>query len=359
MVETYLPACRTSIAATDLPNGEALYAHQLRTMTTTALTAAEIHERGQYEVDRIRSEMLLVIRRTDFLERHPEHADADDDALFAAFIAYLRSDSRFYFDDARALVDQYRIIAKRIDGVLPRYFRTLPRTPYGIKPIPAAFAMDQTTAYYLHGNLAAGEAGWMAVNTYALDQRPRYEMIALTMHEAVPGHHLQAALASELEDVPAFRRDLWFTAFGEGWALYAERLGIEMGLYTDPYDDFGRLLYEMWRACRLVVDTGIHAFDWTRDDAIAFMRDHTALSEHNIRTEIDRYISWPGQACAYKIGELRIRALRHRAEEKLGASFDVREFHEVVLGAGSIPLDVLEQRITRWIRSKPLGAAYD
>ncbi|MHC4827996.1 MAG: DUF885 domain-containing protein, partial [Planctomycetota bacterium] len=269
-----------------------------------------------------------------------------------AFLNYLRTDPRFYHTSAESLLAEYRDICKQVDPWLPRLFGRLPRLTYGVRAIPDYMAPTQTTAYYQSGDLRNAEPGWFYANTYALDQRPKYEMIPLTLHEAVPGHHFQVALARELEDLPEFRRDWGFNAFGEGWALYAERLGIEMGLYGDPYDDFGRLLYEMWRACRLVVDPGMHAIGWSRDEAIEFMMANTALSRLNITTEVDRYISWPGQACAYKIGELKIRELRQRAESRLGQSFDLRAFHDVVLGAGSIPLTILEKRVDYWINSQ-------
>jgi uncharacterized protein (DUF885 family) len=359
VVEEYLPKCRTTIAATDLPDGAAFYEHQLAKMTTTTLGARAIHDLGRKEVARIRAEMMEVIRRSDFLEHFPDHAELPDDELFAKFLDYLRTDPRFYYDDPEELLAGYRDICKRVDAELPAYFRVLPRLPYGVRAIPAFMAPQQTTAYYAHGDIDNAQPGWFYANTYALDQRPRYEMIALAMHEAVPGHHLQSALASELDGLPEFRQDLWVTAYGEGWALYAERLGIEMGLYEDPYDDFGRLLYEMWRACRLVVDPGIHAFGWSRERAIGYMLENTALSPLNIENEVDRYIGWPGQACGYKIGELRIRELRREAEETLGNAFDIRAFHEVVLGAGAVPLPILADRVRRWIRSHPGGASYD
>lgn len=347
--DDYLPACRESIAARDLPDGAAFYAWQLRVMTTTDLTAEQIHELGLREVARIHAEMLAVIRRTDYYATLPGAAGLDDDALFRGFLEFLRRDPRFYHKSEGDLLRAYRDICKRIDGELPRIFKTLPRLPYGVRKIPDFMAPAQTTAYYQPGDPRNAEAGNFYANTFALDQRPTYEMIALAMHEAVPGHHLQIALAQELADVPDFRRDMWFHVFGEGWALYSERLGIEMGLYADPYDDFGRLLYEMWRACRLVVDPGIHALGWSRERAVQFMLDNTALSPHNIDAEVDRYIAWPGQATAYKIGELKIRELRARAEQALGPRFDLREFHDVVLLAGSVPLTTLERRIDAWI----------
>lgn len=345
----YVPGCRASIAASAFPDGEAYYAFQLRSMTTTNLSAREIHETGLREVARIRGEMLEVIRRTDFSAQRPEAAGLQGDALLAAFLSYLRTDPRFYYTNADELVRGYRDICKRIDAELPRLFRTLPRLPYGVRCIPEFMAPSQTTAYYSRGDIRNGQPGYYYVNTYALNQRPKYEMVALSLHEAVPGHHFQIALAQELEHVPEFRKDAWYTAFGEGWALYAERLGLEMGLFGDPYDDFGRLTYEMWRACRLVVDPGMHALGWTRERAVRFMLDNTALSEVNIHAEIDRYIAWPGQATAYKLGELRIRELRQRAESRLGPRFDLREFHDVLLLAGTLPLDVLERRVDDWI----------
>lgn len=349
LTNEYLPNCRQSIAATDLPDGEAFYAFELRRFTTTDLTAREIHELGLREVARIHAEMMQVIRKTDFLTLHPQHANAGDAALFAAFIAYLRTDPRFYCRSEQELLTRYREICKRIDAELPRLFRTLPRLTYGVRKIPDFMAPSQTTAYYQHGDLDNAEPGWFYANCYALDQRPTYEMIALALHEAVPGHHFQIALAQEIEHTPEFRKDAWFTAFGEGWALYGERLGIEMGLYADPYDDFGRLLYEMWRACRLVVDPGMHALGWSRERAVQYLRDNTALSEVNINAEIDRYIAWPGQATAYKIGELRIRALREKAEAALGARFNLRAFHDRLLEVGTIPLTLLEQRVEEWV----------
>ncbi|MHC4349937.1 MAG: DUF885 domain-containing protein [Planctomycetota bacterium] len=352
VVETYIPGCRLTIAAADLPDGEAYYAYQVRTMTTTDMTPAQIHETGLREVDRIRQEMLEVIRSSDFRDRYHVAGGGDEQRLFKAFLNYLRTDPRFYHTSAESLLAEYRDICKQVDPWLPRLFGRLPRLTYGVRAIPDYMAPTQTTAYYQSGDLRNAEPGWFYANTYALDQRPKYEMIPLTLHEAVPGHHFQVALARELEDLPEFRRDWGFNAFGEGWALYAERLGIEMGLYGDPYDDFGRLLYEMWRACRLVVDPGMHAIGWSRDEAIEFMMANTALSRLNITTEVDRYISWPGQACAYKIGELKIRELRQRAESRLGQSFDLRAFHDVVLGAGSIPLTILEKRVDYWINSQ-------
>ncbi len=352
LVNEYMPNARKSIAAIDLPDGEAFYAYQLRRMTTTDLSAKEIHETGLREVARIRAEMLEVIRRSDFMQKFPDAANWPDDELFKRFVAYLRSDPRFYHDSAEALLTGYRDICKRVDAELPKLFGHLPRLPYGVRPIPDFMAPNQTTAYYNSGDIRNAQAGYFYANTYALDQRPKYEMISLALHEAVPGHHLQIAIQQELEDAPEFRKDMWVTAFGEGWALYSERLGIEMGFFEDPYNDFGRLLYEMWRACRLVVDPGMHALGWSRERAVNFMLENTALSELNINNEIDRYIAWPGQATAYKLGELKIRELRDRAERELGTAFDLRAFHDVVLSAGCVPLDVLEQRVSAWINAQ-------
>jgi len=321
----------------------------LRVMTTTDLAAKQIHDIGQSEVKRIKAEMMNVIRSSDFYRERADSRKLEDQQLFNAFVRYLRNDPRFYHNTPDELLAGYRDICKQVDAQLPKFFKTLPRLPYGVDEIPSFMAPQQTTAYYQSGDIRNAQAGFFMANTYQLDQRPKYEMITLAMHEAVPGHHLQVALAQEMENQPEFRKDAWFTAYGEGWALYSERLAIEMGLITNSYDDFGRLTYEMWRACRLVVDTGMHALGWSRDQAIQFMLDNTALSELNIKNEIDRYIAWPGQATAYKIGELKIRELRAHAEKELGAKFDIRDFHDVVLGAGSVPLGVLERRVSQWI----------
>jgi uncharacterized protein (DUF885 family) len=348
----YLPGCRETIAAKDLPDGEAYYAFRLKEETTTDLLPMMIHRLGMREVKRIRREMLEVIEKTGFKSTHPEAAELQGDELFAAFVAFLRTDPRFYHRTEEDLLRGYRDVCKRIDAELPRVFRTLPRLPYGVRGVPKFMAPTQTTAYYQDGDIRNKEAGIFYANTYALDQRPTYEMIPLALHEAVPGHHLQIALARELESVPEFRRDAPFTAFVEGWALYAESLGVEMGLFTDPYDDFGRLLYEMWRACRLVVDTGLHSQDWSREQAIDFMKANTALSPLNIENEVDRYISWPGQATAYKIGELEIKRLRGMAETSLEGAFDLREFHDVILLEGAVPMNVMDRRVKAWIESK-------
>lgn len=353
--ESYIPACRESIGAHDLPAGRSYYSASLAHHTTTRMNAEEIHRVGVGEVSRIRREMFEVIARSDF-----DGGGAEGDELFNAFVDHLRTDPRFYHTSARDLLRGYRDIAKRVDQHMPRFFGLLPRLPYGVEEMPSFMAPTAPTAYYNPGSLELGVAGTFIANTYALDQRPRYEMTALTMHEAVPGHHHQIAIAQELEaqGLHKWRTLGGATAFVEGWALYSERLGLEMGerpigeggrgLYEDPYDDFGRLSYEMWRALRLVVDTGIHALGWTRDEAIEFMLANSALTRTNIEREVDRYIAWPGQACGYKIGELRIRALRGRAEEAI-PELDLRAFHDRVLEAGALPLQVLDRRVEAWI----------
>lgn len=354
----YVPACRESPAAADGADGREGYDFRLRDETTTALSSDDIHALGLSEVARIKSEMMTVIAATDF----PERGSLKGDELFAAFVRYLRTEPRFYHDSPESLVAHYRQICKRIDAELPELFGTLPRNSYGVKEIPRFAAPTSPTAYYYPGSMKSGVAGLFMANTYRLDQRPKYEAIALTLHESVPGHHLQIALSQELEGVHPLRTLGGYTAFVEGWALYAERLGLEVGdedsargLYADPYDDFGRLNMEMWRAMRLVVDTGIHSMGWSRQRAIDFMLANSALAALNIENEVDRYIGWPGQACAYKIGELKIRELRKRAEESLGSAFDRRAFHDALLGAGAVPLPVLESRIDRWIEGTRTG----
>ncbi len=354
LAQEYIPKAPESVSARDHYEGPAFYAFELKRFTTTDLTPAQINTIGLAEVARIRSEMLEVIARTDWFAADPARGALPADERLTQFIAYLRTDPRFYHASSEALLTGYRDICKRIDAELPAYFGVLPRLPYGVREIPRFMAPSQTTAYYMHGSMQAGLPGWFYANTFALDQRPTYEMIPLSLHEAVPGHHLQIALALEIEGVREFRRDVDSTAFVEGWALYAERLGIPMGLYADPYDDFGRLLYEMWRSCRLVVDTGIHAFGMSRSDAIAYMMNNTALSQLNIEREVDRYIGWPGQACAYKIGELEIRRIRSACESALGAAFDLRAFHDHLLGAGPLPLDVLRTRMEAWCAARLL-----
>ena len=337
--EKYLPNCRESIACSDLPNGMDYYRYQIRSYTTTDLTPEEIHQIGLDEVARIRKEMSIVINSSDF------------DGEFDEFLNFLRTDPRFYYDTEEELLDGYRVICKKADAQLPKFFGRLPRLPYGVKAIPDYQATASPTAYYYSGNQKAGRSGYFMANTYKLESRPKYEMEALSIHEAVPGHHLQIALAQELENIPMFRRYAGYTAFVEGWGLYSEKLAEEMGFYEDPYSKFGQLTYEMWRACRLVVDTGIHALGWTRQEAIDFMASNTAKTKNDIQVEIDRYIAWPGQALAYKIGELKIIELRDRAEEKLEHDFNIRDFHDVVLGSGAVPLDILEKHVEEYIQS--------
>ncbi len=340
MREEYIPRARQTVGAAALPNGRAFYAFRVRHFTTLDVTPEEVHRIGQQEVRRIRAEMEAVMRQVGF------------HGTFHEFLEFLRTDARFYVDTPEQLLKEASYIAKRMDGMLPRLFRTLPRMPYGIEKVPDYIAPRTTTAYYEPPAGDGTKAGIYYVNTYNLRARPLYELEALTLHEAVPGHHLQIALQMELRHLPPFRRFLGFGAFIEGWALYAERLGLEVGFYTDPYRNFGRLTYEMWRACRLVVDTGIHAFGWSRERAMQFMADHTALTRHNIETEVDRYISWPGQALGYKMGELKIRELRQLAERTLGDDFDIREFHDVVLSHGAVPLDVLEENVRIWLSKR-------
>jgi uncharacterized protein (DUF885 family) len=337
LAKEYIPNCREAIGLSALPDGTAWYQYQVRRQTTTRLTPQEVHEIGLREVKRIRAEMDKTIAATGF------------QGSFAEFLQFLRTDPRFYYSRPEDLVTGYRDICKRIDALLPLLFEKLPRTPYGVKEIEAYHAPSETTAFYEPGPVDGSKSGTYRVNTYKLDSRPKFEMEVLSMHESVPGHHLQIALGHELENVPEFRKQLDPTAFVEGWGLYSESLGYELGFYKDPYSKFGQLSYDMWRACRLVVDTGMHSMGWSRQQAIDFMKANTALTGQNIVVEVDRYISWPGQATAYKIGQLKIRELRTLAEQKLGSNFDVRKFHDTVLGAGAIPLDVLEQRVNDWI----------
>jgi uncharacterized protein (DUF885 family) len=333
----YLPAARESIACLEIPNGEAFYAHRIYYYTSLHLTAEQVHQTGLDEVRRIRAEMDKVIKKSGWK------------GDMAGFLEFLRSEPRFYVSTAQALLEKTALVLKRMDGELPRMFKTLPRMPYGIREVPTYAAPGETSAYYNPGLGDGTRAGVYYVNTYDLPSRPLYEIEALSLHEAVPGHHLQLALQAELSDLPMFRRYSGYTSFVEGWALYAERLGLEVGFYSDPYSDFGRLSYEMWRACRLVVDTGMHALGWTRQQGIDHLAENTSSTLLNIANEIDRYIAWPGQALAYKIGELKITELRRRAEQKLGDKFNLREFHDVVLRSGAVPLDVLEQMVDDWI----------
>jgi uncharacterized protein (DUF885 family) len=337
LTETYVPGARESIGMSALPDGQAWYAFNVEQVTTTDLTPQQIHELGLAEVKRIRAEMDKVMASTGFK------------GSFAEFLTFLRTDPRFFYDKPEDLVTGYRDVAKRADPELVKLFGRLPRLPYGVRPIPAYAEKSQTTAYYDDGNLDAGRPGYYSVNTYDLKSRPKWEMEALTLHESVPGHHLQISLAQELVDVPKWRKYGGYTAFVEGWGLYAESLGEEMGFYQDPYSKFGQLTYEMWRAVRLVVDTGLHSMGWTRDQAIDYFKENAGKTEHDIVVEVDRYIVSPGQALGYKIGELKIKELRAYATKELGPAFDVRAFHDRVLGNGAVPLDVLEKDVHEWV----------
>ena len=338
--KTYLPGSRDSVGLSNLPNGSSWYEFRARNYTTTSMTPDDIHRLGLNEVKRIRDEMQLIIDELEF------------DGDFQAFLTFLRTDPQFYFDDPDALYEAYLATCKRIDPELVKLFGKLPRMPYGVKPIPAATAPDTTTAYYSRPAADGSRAGTYWVNLYMPEVRPKYEIEVLSVHEAMPGHHLQLALQQELGNMPNFRRFSGFTAFVEGWGLYSESLGYDLGLYKDPYSRFGALTYEMWRAIRLVVDTGLHYKGWTRQQAIDFFKDNAAKTEHDIVNEIDRYIGNPGQALAYKIGQLKILSLRESAETQLGEDFDVRAFHDELLGAGALPLDLLEQRMDSWIASQ-------
>jgi prolyl oligopeptidase len=339
-VDTYLPNSRDTIGLSELPNGNEWYELRARQFTTTQMTPDEIHRIGLDEVARLRGEMQKIIDSLDF------------GGSFNDFLIYLRTDPQFYFDNPEDLYQAYLATSKRIDPELVNLFGTLPRMPYGVKPIPDSIAPDTTTAYYSRPAADGSRAGTYWVNLYKPEVRPKYEIEVLSVHEAMPGHHLQLALQQELGDMPNFRRFMGFTAFVEGWGLYSESLGPDLGLYKDPYSQFGALTYEMWRAVRLVVDTGMHYKGWTRQQAIDFFKDNAAKTELDIVNEIDRYIGWPGQALAYKIGQLKIKQIRGRAETALGDDFDVRAFHDELLGAGALPLDLLEQRMDAWLESQ-------
>jgi uncharacterized protein (DUF885 family) len=339
LLNEYIPGSKQDIAANTWPKGSSYYQNRSDYYTTTKMSVDEIHQLGMTEVKRIRAEMQGVVDSLAF------------DGDINQFIEYLRSDPKFYAKTAQELLKQAAYISKKMDAKLPRLFYKMPRTPYGVAPVPANIAPKYTTGRYVSPT-RDDQPGYYWVNTYSLDKRPLYALTALTLHEAVPGHHLQISLASEMQELPPVRRHSYISAFGEGWGLYSEFLGKEVGMYDDPYDEFGRLSYEMWRACRLVVDTGMHMLDWSRQRAIDYMLENTALSEHNVVTEVDRYISWPAQALSYKIGELKIKQLRQQAEQELGDNFDLRAFHDAVLEYGSVPLAILEENIQSFISTQ-------
>ncbi|MDQ3618393.1 MAG: DUF885 domain-containing protein [Pseudomonadota bacterium] len=343
--DEYLPGSRDTIAAADLPDGAEYYDFLAGHFTTTDLTADQIHGIGLKEVARIRAEMEIVRTEVGF------------DGTLAQFFEHLRSDPKFFYETPGELLEAYQAISKRIDPHLVKVFKTIPRLPYGVRAIPDNIAPDTTTAYYQPGAVDGSRAGYYYVNLYKPEVRPKWEMMALSLHEAVPGHHFQFARGMELPDVPMFRRVGYFVAYGEGWGLYAERLGYDMGLYDDPYDRMGQLAYDMWRAVRLVVDTGMHSKGWSRDRAIGYFMDNAPKTRQDVVNEIDRYIGWPGQALAYKIGQLKISELREKATRELGDGFDLREFNDAVLVTGSVPLETLETHIEAWIAAKKTGAA--
>ncbi|MFT6660368.1 MAG: hypothetical protein ACJA0K_000341 [Maricaulis maris] len=338
--DEYITQTRESLGISEVPEGRQYYQTLVRYHTTLDTSPEEVHQRGLNEVARIRGEMDEVIERSGF------------EGSFAEFLNFLRTDPQFYAETPEELLMHAAWISKRADDAMPRFFGHLPRLPYGVRPVPDTMAPTYTTGRYWPGDIDNGVAGGYMVNTYDLTQRPLYTLPALTVHEAVPGHHHQISIAAELEDVPDFRRNSYITAFGEGWGLYTETLATDMGLYTTPYEEFGRLTYEMWRACRLVVDTGIHYMGWTQDQAEACLLENSALAPHNVRTEVQRYISWPGQALAYKSGELLMRDLRARAEARLGTDFDIRAFHDHLLADGAMPLSALEAKMVDWIEEQ-------
>jgi uncharacterized protein (DUF885 family) len=335
--QEYISGARESISSLDLPDGEAFYKHRIHYYSSMHLSAAQVHQMGLDEVKRIRAEMEGAMKKSGW------------DGNMRGFLEFLRCEPRFYVATPEALLEKTALVLKRMDGELPRLFKTLPRMPYGIRAVPGYAAEGETSAYYNPGLGDGTRAGMYYVNTYDLPSRPLYEIEALSLHEAVPGHHLQIAIQAELADLPMFRRYWGYESFVEGWALYAERLGLEVGFYTDPYSNFGRLSYEMWRACRLVVDTGMHALGWSRQQAIDHLAENTSSTLLNIVNEIDRYIAWPGQALAYKLGEIKIRQLRVHAEDSLGSKFSLREFHDKLLGSGAVSMDILEQLVHEWI----------
>lgn len=336
-VDEYVSGARTTLGASELPNGERFYKEQIYRYATVDMSAAEIHQLGLSEVARIRAEMEAIIKELEF------------DGSFADFIQFLRTDEQFYAKTPHQLLAEASYFAKKIDGRLPQMFGKLPRQPYGVAPVPDNLAPFFTGGRYVGAPLSARRGGYYWVNTYQLESRTLYTLPALTLHEAMPGHHLQGALALEQDEQPDFRRNDYISAYGEGWALYAEKLGVEMGIYETPYQHFGRLTYEMWRACRLVIDTGIHTKGWGRQQALDYLAGNTALSLHEVTTEVDRYISWPAQALSYKLGEYTIWQLRRDAENRLGEAFDLRDFHDFILSLGSVPLDVLTEEVGRWV----------
>jgi uncharacterized protein (DUF885 family) len=335
----YIPKTRTALGVSETPNGREFYQNRINYFTTTTeYTADDIHNIGLSEVARIKSEMQKIIKIVGF------------EGSFDEFLSFLRTDEQFYAKTGKELLMNARDIAKRIDAELPKFFNTLPRRPYGVIKVPDAIAPKYTGGRY-SGPSSDTQPGFYLVNTYKLDSRPLYTLPSLTAHEAVPGHHLQGSLNRELGDsIPQFRKNIYLSAYGEGWALYTEFLGNELGIYTTPYEEFGKYTYEMWRACRLVVDTGIHAKGWSRDEVVSYMLENTALSEHEVNTETDRYIAWPGQAISYKMGEIKIRELRTKAEEQLGAKFDIKDFHEIILEQGTVTLPILEKRVNAYIQ---------
>jgi len=337
LTERYIPEARTTEGASALPDGAAYYAWKIKVHTSTDFTAQQIHELGLKEVKRIRAEMERVKELTGFK------------GTMAEFFTYLQTDPKFFYTDKDELLRAYRDIAKRADPQLMKLFKTLPRSTYGVIPVPDYAEKSQTTAYYWQGAVETGRPGYFFANTYALNTRPKWEMEPLTLHEAVPGHHLQISLSQEMGDLPAFRRFGGYTAFVEGWGLYAESLGEEMGFYADPYAKFGQLTYEMWRAVRLVIDTGLHSMGWSREQAINYFKQNAGKNEHDIVVEVDRYIVTPGQALAYKLGELKFKELRAFATKELGAKFDVRLFHDQVLKNGAVPLSLLDEQVRAWV----------
>lgn len=336
----YLPKTRTTIGVSNFPDGLAYYQDRVHHYTTTAIAYEEVYQLGLTEVARIKREMLDVMKKVNFSGSLQE------------FITYLRNEPKFYAPTPEQLLKEASYIAKQADGMLPAFFGKLPRQPYGVEPVPAHLAPTYTAGRYAGASIFSKRAGHYWVNTYDLKSRPLYALEALTMHEAVPGHHLQIALTQELENLPQFRRNLYVNAFGEGWGLYCEYLGTEMGFYKDPYSHFGRLTYEMWRACRLVIDVALHTKGWTKEQAVTYLAENTALSLHEVNTEINRYISWPGQALAYKMGELKIKELRKKAEQKLQQRFDIREFHDLILSQGTVTLKILEMMVDKYIADK-------